>query len=247
MLDGMPELSELVDTYTAPAEARELVESNPPALLVGITGAGKDTTKQELLKSDDFSEIVSHTTRLPRLNNGRLERDGVDYHFVSRDFMYNMARWHKFVEVKRVHKDAANGGEIYGTSIAELAKARSLGKIAVTDLDVQGVREYKELSDKTVALFILPPDYDTWRDRLSARYDDSAAFDAEWAARSRTAIAELEEALSLPYYHFIINQDIGHTALVASQIAHRGDIFKRGDDEARLRARDLLDSIRSQA
>lgn len=232
-----------IDAYEAPDRARELVDAAPPTLLVGISGAGKDTTKNELLKSGDFSDIVSHTTRAPRLNNGTLERDGEEYHFVNPETIVAMVKAHEFIEVKRVHGSNETLGDVYGTSIGELEKAHVEGKLAVTDLDVQGVREYKRLSDRTIAIFILPPDYDTWRERLRKRYADNAAFEAEWPKRSRTAVAELKEALAVPYYHFIINREIERTAEVAGEIAHRGDVFKRGDDEARLAARDLLQSI----
>lgn len=247
----MPEFNEqefinVINNYEASEYARELVDAVPPTLLVGITGAGKDSTKNELLKSHDFSEIVSHTTRKPRINNGEREQDGVHYHFVSPAEMYDLASAHKFIEIKHVHGSEGLVGDVYGTSVAELEKARSLGTIAVTDIDVQGVREYKNLSHKTVAIFILPPDYETWRERLAKRYESQSAFDAEWPKRSRSAIAELNEALSVPYYHFIINREIEHTAKVAGEIARRGDVFKRADDEARLAARDLLESILAQ-
>ena len=56
---------------------------------------------------------------------------------------------------------------------------------------------------------------------------------------------ELEHALSVPYYHFIINDELDRAVRVAEEIAHRSDSFNRHDDEARLLARDLLDEIRS--
>lgn len=241
------DLISLVDNYQAPQAARDLVVADPPTLLVGITGAGKDTTKGALLATGEFADIVSHTTRAPRLNNGELEKDGVAYHFVTHDQMAGLVADGAFIEVKRVHGTDSEPGDIYGTSIAELEKARTAGKIPLTDVDVKGIREYKKLADNTVAIFILPPDYDTWRARLATRYASPAELDAEWPKRSRTAAAELQEALSLPYYHFIINDSIDRTAQVASEIAHRGDVFKRGDDEARLAARDLLAQILERA
>ena len=233
------DLQTLVNSYVRPPEARLLVEDTRITLLVGISGAGKDTTKRSLVASGDFADIVSYTTRAPRSNNGQPEQDGIYYHFIDEIQARSMLERHEFIEAKLVH------GTLYGTSLAELQKIQHEDKIAVTDLDVQGVAEYKELSRDVVALFILPPDYATWRERLSQRYETEAAFNAEWPRRSASAIIELQHALSLPYYHFIINNEIEHTATIASEIAHRGDIFKRGDDVARLAARDLLESIRT--
>ena len=234
------DLRDLVTHYEQPDEARSVVEKSKITLLVGISGAGKDTTKHALLATDEFMDIVSYTTRPPRSNNGQREQDGIDYHFIDETKASEMLARHEFVEAKLVH------GTLYGTTLAELITIQEAGKIAVTDIDVQGVREYKELSLAVVAIFILPPDYRTWRERLSKRYATQAEFDAEWPRRSASALVELEEALSLPYYHFIINDEIERTASVAGEIARRGDVFKRADDEARLAARDLLESIRSQ-
>lgn len=230
-------MEEKINNYQAPGEVEALLASTKVALLVGIAGAGKDTIKKHLLKQDNFRDIVSHTTRAPRINNDVAEVDGVDYHFVDQPAIELMVDDQAFIEVKYVH------GTTYGTSIAELEQANREHKIAITDLDVQGVDEYKKLSGETVAIFILPPDYNTWRARLEKRYSSHAEFEAEWPKRRASAIRELTHALQVPYYHFIINDDLDDAVRIASEIAQKPDVFHRKDDEARLAARDLLDSI----
>ena len=59
-------------------------------------------------------------------------------------------------------------------------------------------------------------------------------------------MAELEHALAVPYYHFIINDDLDRAVRVVTEIAHREDLFNRQDDEVRLQARDLLDTIKAK-
>lgn len=233
-------LEEKILQYQTPEAAVELVRSTKIVLLVGISAAGKDTIKKHLLNSDDFCDIVSHTTRSPRINNGMPEQDGVDYHYILLDQAEEMVDDHAFIEVKFIH------GTVYGTSIEALAAIHQKSKIAVTDLDVQGVGEYKDISQDVIALFILPPDYETWRQRFRKRYETDEEFTAEFAKRSQTAISELEHALSVPYYHFIINDDLDRAVRVVEEIAHRDDLFNRQDDEVRLRARDLLDTIKSK-
>lgn len=227
----------LIRNYKTPPEAFEVVETTRILLLVGISGAGKDTIKRKLLAADEYMDIISHTTRAPRSNDGVSEVNGVDYHFVDMDEAEKMVGNNEFIEAKYVH------GTIYGTSIAAVRKAHDAQKIAVTDIDVQGVAEYKEIDQDVTALFILPPDYDTWRSRLHKRYATNEAFAAEWPKRRATAIDELTHALEVPYYHFIINDDLERAVRVVDEIAHRGDAFNRHDDEARLMARDLLDAI----
>lgn len=230
-------LEQKIADYQPSELVKELLRSTKITLLVGIAGAGKDTIKKRLLQSDAFRDIVSHTTRPARSNSGIPERDGTDYHFVTTDTIETMLGHQEFIEAKVVH------GTVYGTSIAELQCAHDQNKIAITDIDVQGVDEYKRLADETVAIFILPPDYATWRARLEKRYASSAEFAAEWPKRRRSAIKELTHALEVPYYHFIINDTLDEAVRVASEIAHKPDVFHRKDDEARLAARDLLDSI----
>ena len=231
-------LEQLIETYQPSDATIEVVRTTKIALLVGISGAGKDTIKRALLMHGDYRDIVSHTTRAPRSNNGVMEVADVDYHFIDAATAQQMLERQEFVEAKYVH------GTVYGTSVGELRRSHDEGKIAVTDVDVQGVAEYKELSHDVVALFILPPNYTTWRQRLRARYESDDAFDAEWPKRRDSAIDELTHALEVPYYHFIVNDDLNEAVGIADEIARHGDVFYRKDDELRLRARDLLEAIK---
>lgn len=236
------DLQTLIDTYEPSEETLELVAKAHITLLVGIAGAGKDTVKRELLKGDDFRDIVSHTTRQPRANNGTMEVADVDYHFIDTRAALKMLKDKAFVEAKLVHGDT-----VYGTSYAELKVGYDAGKISITDIDVQGVAEYKQLSQQAVAIFILPPSYSVWRERLASRYATTEEFEAEWPKRRDSAIRELSHALEVPYYHFIMNDDLVHTVQIAREISHRPDVFFRKDDEVRLRARDLLEAIKISA
>lgn len=232
------DLEQLIHHYEPTEQITDLVRATKITLLVGISGAGKDTIKNEILKDADFRDIVSHTTRAPRKNNGVMEIPETDYHFIDEMTAQEMLEKHQFVEAKFVH------GTVYGTSVGELEKSYAEGKIAITDVDVQGVREYKELSQNVVAIFILPPNFTTWRERLSQRYESVEAFEAEWDKRRNSAVKELTHALEVPYYHFIVNDELDRAVKVTEEIAHRPDTFYRKDDEARLRARDLLEAIK---
>lgn len=234
-------LAQIVKNYTPSSDTVELIKTARITLLVGIAGAGKDTIKDQLLMSDDFRDIVSHTTRAPRENNGVQEVDGRDYNFINLTTALKLVDERAFVEVKAVHGDT-----LYGTSVAEIKAGQDAGKISITDVDVQGVGEYKRLSQSVVALFILPPSYEVWRERLAKRYKTNEELEAEWPKRRDSAIKELEFALSVPYYHFIINDELERSVRVAGEIAHKPDSFRREDDEARLVARDILDELKSK-
>ena len=134
------DLARKIAAYQPNGGVRQLVADTKFVLLVGISGAGKDTTKQRLLQDPEFADIVSYTTRPPRQNAGVQERDGVDYHFIDEAAAVNMLENHEFIEAKFVH------GTVYGTGAKEIQAIAEAGKIAVTDIDVQGVSEYKKLS-----------------------------------------------------------------------------------------------------
>ena len=233
----MSEIEKLIAEYQPVESTIQLVRDTKIALLAGISGAGKDTIKKQLLKLPEFRDIVSHTTRPPRINNGRAEQDGIDYHFIDQKIAEEMLMSHKFIEAKFVH------GTVYGTSAAELQLAHDQNRVAITDIDVQGVAEYEQLAPERIAIFIVPPDYKTWLERLKKRYATEEDFQVEWPKRHQSAIKELAHALEVPYYHVIINDDLERAVRVTEEIILRGDIFKRQDDEARLAARNLLNDI----
>ncbi len=235
----MPKIEELIKEYQPSEEARQLVIQTKIVLLVGISGAGKDTAKQRLMQSSEFADIVSYTTRLPRQNKGIWECEGVDYHYIDEATATKMLENHAFVEAKFVH------GTVYGTGVKQIQDIHDADRIAVTDIDVQGVDEYKKLSPGVVAIFLLPPNYQEWRRRLSVRYASQEEFDREWPKRYASAIKEITHALEVPYYHFVINDDIDETARIVREIASKPDVYNRKDDEARLAARDLLEQLKA--
>lgn len=232
-------LRSLLETYSPSAKTVALVRSTPIVLLVGISGAGKDTIKHRLLETNEYHHIVSHTTRAPRENHGVFEQDGVEYHFISKEQAADMIRNGEFVEVKEY------SGNIYGTSAAELQKAHDAGRIAVTDIEVQGVAEYKAISDGVIAEFILPPSYDEWQRRLMNRYGDKGPDVADIAKRMDTAIGELEEALAKEYYHFVINEDLDEAVRIVDRIAHKNDAFNQIDKSYHVWAEQILADLRA--
>jgi guanylate kinase len=233
-------LEEKVTNYKVTSETIALVKQARIVLLAGIAGAGKDTLKKELLKNKMFRDIISHTTRAPRYNSGILEEDGRDYHFISLDQASKMIDRQEFVEVKYVHGDT-----IYGTSVAEIRMGLEKQKVSITDVDIQGVAEYTKISKDIVAIFILPPSYSVWRDRLMSRYDSREAFDMEWPKRRASAVTELTHALEVPYYNFIINDDLGRTIRTASDMAQKTGSLYLENNEARTVAQNILRELQA--
>jgi guanylate kinase len=226
--------------YQPSEQGIETIRSTDIVFLVGISGAGKDTLQAKLLESGHYHRIVTHTTRSPRSNDGVMEQDGREYHFVSHEQMQELLVQQQLIEVNQYGKN------FYGTSVSEFEEARKTGTIAISNIDVNGVASFRNIAKDTIhALFILPPDYATWRQRLSKRYHSDEAFQAVYTERRAAALDELEHALSVGYYHFIINDEIDRAVRVINEIAHREDEFNHHDREARESAQTLLNAIRN--
>lgn len=198
-------LESTVQSYEMPHEAKQVIQQTRLLLIASISGGGKDTVVKELIKTGYYHRIVSHTTRAPRINHGISETDGHDYHFIDDQTALKMLQKHLFVEAKYAH------GNLYGTSIEEVSKAHELDKIAVTDIEIQGVMEYLEVKPATHAVFLLPPSVDTWLSRLSNRYGNLEAHKAEVQKRFITAQKEIRHILSDKRFIVIINDDLATT------------------------------------
>jgi guanylate kinase len=209
-------------TYAPADSTTELIKSTPILLLVGPTGAGKDAIKEKLLKTGRFHHIISHTTRPPRINHGVIEQNGREYHFIDQPTAIKMIDEQALIEAK------VYSGNLYGTSVAEIRKAHDEGKIAMTDIEVQGVSEYKSIDPKVMAVFLLPPDFSTWQKRLAYRYGDVVDAD-DSRLRLQTALNELEQLLNTDYYIPVINDELEQTFKKIQVIA-----IGQNSDEAEL-------------
>lgn len=194
-------LAKKLAAYKPDDSVKRLIKETPILLLVGPTGAGKDSLKDKLLETGKYHHIVSHTTRKPRINHGVLEQDGQEYHFIDKSQAEEMLDNHDLIEAK------VYSGNLYGTSVAEIKAAHDQGKVAMTDIEVQGVAEYKLLDPGVMAVFLLPPDFKTWQRRLRKRYGD--VVDAEdFKLRLQTALDELKQLLKTDYYVAVINENL---------------------------------------
>lgn len=231
-------LASKLATYQPSAKTSQLIKKTPILLLVGPTGAGKDALKERLLKTGKFRHIVSHTTRAPRINHGVIEKNGVDYHFIDKKTAEKMLDNHELIEAK------IYSGNLYGTSIAEIQAAHNEGKIAMTDIEVQGVAEYKTLDPGVMAVFLLPPDFKTWQDRLQRRYGDVVDVN-DYRLRLQTALEELEQLLNTNYYVAVINNDIDKTFQQIHTITTSKDHTTPDDPAARAVAKQLAQDIQT--
>jgi len=231
------EIENLASNYQPSQAGIDVVRRSRMLLIAGITSAGKGAVRDRLIDSYDYCRVITHTTRPPRSNNGILERDGVEYHFVSLSQMADLLFDHKMFEINYF------GGNYYGTSIDEFIKAGQLGKVAVSDIDINGIAAiYNVAPDNVTAIFIVPPDYEVWKKRIENRYNDIELFKVDWDKRRNIAINELNHVLKTPYYHFVINDNLDKAVSEVNDIV-TGNYNYEKEEQAKLCIKDLLKAI----
>jgi guanylate kinase len=235
-------IDQLAENYLPDQAAIDTLKSSNILLLAGISGAGKDTLQNKLLENSEYHKIVTHTTRPPRENDGVIEQDGREYHFVTKEQMTSLLQNHEMIEINHY------AGNYYGTSVEEFREATDAHKIALGNIDVNGIAAFRKLAGEAVhPVFIIPPDYVTWQKRLALRYASKEEFDQKFPARRAEAINELEHALATPYYDFVNNDDLDQAVILVNKIAHHSADYLGGDSEVRQTAHDLLVAIKSKA
>jgi guanylate kinase len=133
------------------------------------SGAGKTTLVDALKKTGEFIYSVSCTTRPARAG----ELDGKDYQFLSEtDFLVRIKAG-EFLEHATVH------GQHYGTLLKPILTNLKNGIDVLIDIDTQGAASIRNLNDEFVRqsladIFIMPPDLDELRRRLTNRGTETA-------------------------------------------------------------------------
>jgi len=129
------------------------------------SGSGKTTLCKAIQKmKPEIKWSISYTTRTKR----NIEKDGVDYHFISLSKFKNLMRKDYFIEWESVH------GFYYGTAKKTLDDAVENCRILLMELDVKGSMKIMKLfPDKTFSIFIMPPSLEHLRKRLENRGTDS--------------------------------------------------------------------------
>ncbi|MFI3259491.1 MAG: guanylate kinase [Rikenellaceae bacterium] len=157
------------------------------------SGSGKSTIVGELLKQFPQLEFsISATSRSPR----GVERDGVEYFFLSQEEFAKRVEADEFVEWEEVY-----AGTCYGTLRSEVERIWAKGNVIIFDVDVVGGLRLKSIfGDAALALFIMPPSVEELRRRLVGRATDSAE-----VIERRVAKAEQEIATSPQFDEVVVN------------------------------------------
>lgn len=212
LLMHLAEFEKLLANYTPSTKTIATLARVPLVLLVGPTASGRNTLINLLVQTDRYYYIVSNTTRKPRKNNGVMEQQGVEYWFKTEEEFLADLKAGKFLEAAIIHKQ-----QVSGINIAQLESAAEQGKIAVNEVENVGAAHIYAYKPDTLFIFLLPPDFPTWMERLRGRGDMD---EAEVCRRLQSAKEEISLALGEDYYQFVVNYEIHEAAAAVDEIAN---------------------------
>jgi guanylate kinase len=167
----------------------------PLLILSGPSGSGKSTVIERLLAAPDppMRLSVSVTTRPPRGN----ERDGVHYHFWTRERFEEEVRAGAFLEWAKVFD------QCYGTLRREVEPYQEKGTIVLLEIDVQGAAQVRSVWPHQVSVFLRPPSLQVLEERLRKRGTEGEA-----AIRRRLEGAQRELERAGEYNYQVVNEDL---------------------------------------
>lgn len=229
-LKSIGKIKKILANYSLPEEIVQLLSGIDLVLFVGITSSGKNTIINKLLVNKNYKRVVSDTTRDPRPG----EVNGVDYWFKSEQEFLEGLESGSYIEASVVHNRQLSG--LHSNEFKN--NMDGYGKF-INEVDVRGVDAFKQVKPDTTTIFVIPPSFEVWRQRLLTR---GQMDDTELSSRLISAHNELLTAVKMPYYHFLINDGLEKAVSGAQKIMH-GEIDERHDENGRRLALELLDQI----
>lgn len=183
------------------------MSSRTPGLLFIVSapsGTGKTTLVEHLVQIlPNLRMSRSYTSRPARTG----ERDGIDYHFVTRGQFEEMIAAGAFLEWADVF------GNYYGTSAHDTAALKAAGQDVVMVIDVQGARQVRVHGMDHTAIFVLPPSFEVLERRLRGRSKDT-----EEQMQCRLATSRAEASSFTDYDYVVVNDQLEPTVVRLQEI-----------------------------
>ena len=179
---------------------------NKILIITAPSGAGKTSITKHLMQH--FSQLAFSVSAATRQARG-MEKDGVDYHFISTEDFKQKIQHDEFVEWEMVYE-----GKYYGTLKAELQKIWEQNKIPVLDIDVKGaIHVRQQFPESSLSLFIEPPSVEELKKRLQSRGTETAE-----SIVARVNKASYELSFKDHFNKIIVNDDLQKACAAAVEI-----------------------------
>lgn len=176
-------------------------------ILSGVSGAGKDTIKKELINTiENTDTLPSYTSRIPRPD----EIEGDHYHFINKEEFEEKIKNNEFYEYDLHHEN------YYGTSRKLLNDKIKNGKTIIKDIEVNGTENLTKIlkNDIKVITIFLKVEKEELKKRLEERGDNLSKADIDL----RLGRLEYEESKICNYDYMIKNDNFKKTVAIIRAI-----------------------------
>lgn len=230
--EELPRLQQLTDSYEPNEVVLDQFRSSKFAIIAGPSGAGKDTLRNLLIEQYPklYRPVLSTTTRPMRQG----ERDGVDYHFSTVESVEARLIQRDFFQAALVHNQ-----QISCLHIDDILRLQP-DQTGLSILIVQTEQQLSKLKDDIKTIFLIPPDIDTLRQRLS--YERPLGND-EIQRRMEAGAEELKTALGSTDYYCLVSGDKGQLVHHAHNFLQLGIKHPEADAEARSTIETILNML----
>jgi guanylate kinase len=168
------------------------------------SGSGKTTIVRNILKQfPDFVFSVSATTRKRR----NVEKDGIDYYFISEDQFVNKIENNEFAEWEKFYD------YYYGTLKKLVDDNISKGLTTVFEVDVKGALSIKRVYPFATLIFIAPPGIEELKERLIKRNTES-----DEDLKKRIERAEMELGFKDQFDYVVTNINLEQAKIEVKEI-----------------------------
>ena len=161
-------------------------------VLSGFSGVGKGTVVKRLMEQhEEYALSISVTTREPRAG----EVHGREYFFITEE---------KFAELEAnggLMESAGYVGHHYGTPRDYVMGRLEEGCNIILEIEIQGALQIKKRYPEAVLIFVVPPDAETLKKRLTGRGTETPEVIEDRLKRA------VEESQGMEQYEYLLVND----------------------------------------
>jgi len=233
-LERYDEFASILDDYQPSEESLAVLRQTSLSLLTAPSAVGRNTIINQLVKTGDYHDALTDTTREPRVNDGVSERSGVEYYFKTElEFLEGLENG-EYLEAAIIHEQ-----QVSGLHVNELRRTNHREELALADIDIAGIEHYHALNPNGNYIFVLPPSFEEWLQRMTNR---GQLDQDEIHRRLSSAEVELQHGLDHDYYQFVVNDELTQAATEVDALARGHSSSKQA--EARDRLWQLLNELK---
>ncbi|XP_016522079.1 MAGUK p55 subfamily member 3-like isoform X1 [Poecilia formosa] len=179
-------------------------------VLIGSLGARVTELKQKVIADNPrwFGLAVPHTTRARKTH----EREGVEYHFISRAAFEADIQNGKFIEYGEYKEN------LYGTSLESIHKVLSQNKVCLVDVQPEALKTLRTAEFKPYIIFVTPRFPDCQRKHFGSSSSLSAGITEEDLQEMKQSAEKMDECYGHWVDYVLVKED-PVSALAELQVA----------------------------